>query len=282
MACRRRHPRPVHPGSDLARGHRRTVRQDHGRRGRVLLPDRPPAVHQLGFRAHPHNAWPGARLRRQPAGDLHRQHDPRPACTAASQREHLACARLVPRHPHRRLRPRHVHLPPQDRLRMERPGLPGDLGVGAWSASFWRTLTRPPSGRAVLVSLLFPRGMGSRNTRTKAAASGTRQAQAVICSAYDGRWWPKAEKKIVPRTATPSEVESCCTASRTPEADPTSFMFTLVRMNRKSCPMLAPTPAPIKKRPGTRSQVEAPRVPARISASPAAPAAISSIPIWSR
>jgi hypothetical protein len=44
----------------------------------------------------------------------------------------------------------------------------------------------------------------------------------VTCSASVGRWCPKAEKKMVPRTATPSEVDSCCLASRTPEADPTS------------------------------------------------------------
>src|SRR5260370_23603808 len=35
-------------------------------RGRLLLPDHLPAVHQLGIRAHPHHARPGARLRRQP------------------------------------------------------------------------------------------------------------------------------------------------------------------------------------------------------------------------
>ena len=58
------------------------------------------------------------------------------------------------------------------------------------------------------------------------------------------------EKKIVPRTATPSAVESCWAASSTPEADPTSSMLTLVRTNRKSCAMLAPTPTPIRKRPG--------------------------------
>src|SRR5437588_13065725 len=40
-------------------------------------------------------------------------------------------------------------------------------------------------------------------------------------------------------TATPSAVDSCCTASKTPEADPTSFMLTLVRINRNSCPTLA-------------------------------------------
>lgn len=48
---------------------------------------------------------------------------------------------------------------------------------------------------------------------------------------------------MLPSTATPSAVESCCTASKTPEADPTSSMFTLVRMNWNSCPRVVPTPA---------------------------------------
>ena len=42
----------VHPGADLDRRHRRPVREVRGRRGRVLLPDHLPAVHQLGVRAH--------------------------------------------------------------------------------------------------------------------------------------------------------------------------------------------------------------------------------------
>jgi EmrB/QacA subfamily drug resistance transporter len=46
-------------------------------------------------------------------------------------------------------------------------------------------------------------------------ASGTRHAQVVIASACVGRWPAKAEKKIVPRTATPTALESCCTASST-------------------------------------------------------------------
>ena len=49
-----------------------------GRRQRVLLPAHLPAVHQLGLRAHRHHARPGARLRREPAGDVDRQRDPRP------------------------------------------------------------------------------------------------------------------------------------------------------------------------------------------------------------
>ena len=49
---------------------------------------------------------------------LHRQHDPRPVRPAAGQHRHLDRPGLVCRHPHRRVRPRHGHLPPQDRLRM--------------------------------------------------------------------------------------------------------------------------------------------------------------------
>ena len=47
---------------------RRTVRQIRGRRGRLLLPDHLPAVHQLGVRAHRHDARAGAGLRGEPAG----------------------------------------------------------------------------------------------------------------------------------------------------------------------------------------------------------------------
>ena len=89
-----------------------------GRRGRLRLPAHLPAVHQLGIRAHPYHARPGTRLRRQPAHDIHHQHDPRPARTTAGQHQHLDRPRLVPRHPHSRVRPRHGHLPPQDRLTM--------------------------------------------------------------------------------------------------------------------------------------------------------------------
>ena len=44
------------PWRDLDRRHRRPVREDRGRRGRLLLPDHLPAVHQLGLRAHRHHA----------------------------------------------------------------------------------------------------------------------------------------------------------------------------------------------------------------------------------
>ena len=61
----------------------------------------------------------------------------------------------------------------------------------------------------------------------------------------------------MPRIATPSEVESCWVASNTPDAEPTSRSFTLDRMNWNSWPMLAPAPAPIRNRPGSRSHDDA-------------------------
>ena len=81
------------------------------RRKRVLLPAYLPALHQLGFRTHRNHARPSARLRRAPAGDTHRQRDPRPVHTAAGQHRHLDRLRLVRRHPRRRVRARDGHLP---------------------------------------------------------------------------------------------------------------------------------------------------------------------------
>ena len=83
---------------------------------RVLLPAHLPAVHQLGLRAHPHHARPGARLRRAPAGDVHRQRDPRPVHPAAGRLRDLDRPRLDGRHRRRRVQLRHRDLPPQDRL----------------------------------------------------------------------------------------------------------------------------------------------------------------------
>ena len=73
--------------------------------------------HQLRIRAHRHHARPDARLRREPTRDIHRQRDPRPVRAAARQHRHLDRPGVVRRHPHRRVRPRHGHLPPQGRLR---------------------------------------------------------------------------------------------------------------------------------------------------------------------
>ena len=81
-----------------------SLREVRGRRERVLLPADLPAVHQLGIRAHRHHARPGARLRRAPAGDVHRQRDPRPVHPAAGRHRHLDRPRLVRRHPRRRVR----------------------------------------------------------------------------------------------------------------------------------------------------------------------------------
>ena len=68
--------------------------------------------HQLGVRAHRHHARPGARLRRVPAGDVHRQRDSRPVHAAAGRNRHLDRTCLVCRHSHRRVHLRHGHLPP--------------------------------------------------------------------------------------------------------------------------------------------------------------------------
>jgi hypothetical protein len=99
------------------------LREVRGRRERVLLPAHLPAVHQLGIRAHRHHARPGARLRRVPAGDDHRQRDPRPVHTAAGRHRHLDRPCLVCRHPHRRVQLRHGHLPPQVLLVERRAGV---------------------------------------------------------------------------------------------------------------------------------------------------------------
>ena len=86
------------------------------RRERVRLSAHLPAVHQLSIRSDRHHARTGARLRREPAGDLHRQCDPRPVYDSAGRHRHLDRACLVHRHPRRRIPPRHDHLPPQGRL----------------------------------------------------------------------------------------------------------------------------------------------------------------------
>ena len=92
-----------------------------GRRERVLLPADLPAVHQLGVRAHRHDARPGRAVRREPAGDRHRQHDPRPvrrssrsAATSGSPSPGVVGILVVA------YALRHGDLPPQDRLKAER------------------------------------------------------------------------------------------------------------------------------------------------------------------
>jgi hypothetical protein len=69
------------------------------------------------------SAVPGPRLRRAPAGDVHRQRDPRPVHIAAGGHRHLDRPCLVCRHPHRRAHLRHGHLPPQDLLVERRTGV---------------------------------------------------------------------------------------------------------------------------------------------------------------
>src|SRR4051812_375378 len=70
-------------------------RELRGRRQRVLLPAHLPAVHQLGLRAYGQHAGPGARVRREPAGDLDRRRDPQPIHRAAGRQRPLGRARLV-------------------------------------------------------------------------------------------------------------------------------------------------------------------------------------------
>ena len=62
-----------------------------------------------------------------------RQHDPRPVRAAARRHRHLDRPRLVRRHPHRRLRPRHGHLPPQDRLEVPSGWGGRSARAAAWS-----------------------------------------------------------------------------------------------------------------------------------------------------
>ena len=61
-------------------------------------------------------------VRRAPAGNVHRQRDPRPVHHSAGRHRHLGRPCLVCRHPHRRLCLRHDRVPPQDLLgeRVER------------------------------------------------------------------------------------------------------------------------------------------------------------------
>jgi hypothetical protein len=63
------------------------------------------------------DARASALVRREPAGDVDRQHDPRPAGAAAGRRRHLDRPRLVRRHPGRGVLLRDGRLPPEDRLR---------------------------------------------------------------------------------------------------------------------------------------------------------------------
>ena len=53
-------------------------------------------------------------------------------------------------------------------------------------------------------------------------------------------------------------------------------------MKSNSCPKLVPAPSPITNSDGARSQVEALNTPATVSASPAVPAATSTMPPWIR
>ena len=78
VAGGRRHPGAVHPRPDLASGDRRPVGEDRRRRERLQLPADLPAVHQLGIRADRLDAGAGRLVRREPARDVDRRHDPGP------------------------------------------------------------------------------------------------------------------------------------------------------------------------------------------------------------
>ena len=99
LARGRRDPGAVHPRPDLDGGDRRAARQVARRSERVLLPDHLPAVHQLGVRPDRDHARSGTRLRRKPACDLYRQHDPGAAGAATGRQRHLDRAGLVRRRP---------------------------------------------------------------------------------------------------------------------------------------------------------------------------------------
>jgi hypothetical protein len=124
--------------------------------------------------------------------------------------------------------------------------------------------------------------IGRRKMSAKAAATGARHAQAVVASACVGGRLAKAEKKIVPSAATPSALDSCWTASSTPEAEPISSIPTPARMNSNSCPIDVPAPAPIRNSPGARSSVEAVCVPVTVRARTTVPTAVIATPRWSR
>ena len=171
-ALGRRHPDSVHPDTDLDRHHPRPVRKVRRRRERLLLPAHLPAIYQLGIRTHQHHARPGTRLRRTPAGDLHRQHRPQPAHTAIGQQRHLDRPRLVSWHPHHRLRLRHHHLPPQNRLTMRR----------AWSPMF-----RPSVSPCSIYGLtLAATTHHAANTHKSHLAGGERSRLARVADADTG------------------------------------------------------------------------------------------------
>ena len=101
---------------DVARRDRGSVGQDRRRCERVLVSADLPAVHQLGLRAHRHDAGSGRMVRREPAGHSDRQHDPRSVRAAAGRRRHLDRPRVVRRHPGRGVLRRDGDLPSQDQL----------------------------------------------------------------------------------------------------------------------------------------------------------------------
>jgi hypothetical protein len=82
----------------------------------VLLSADLPAVRQLSVCADLRHAGPGALVRPTSAGHLDREHHPQPLRRATGRQHGLDCPRLVRRPVGGRLRARHEHLSPQDRL----------------------------------------------------------------------------------------------------------------------------------------------------------------------
>ena len=100
----------------------------------------------------PTDTMPGP-VRALPAGDVHRQRDPRPVHTAAGRHRHLDRPCLVCRHPHRGVHLRHGHLPPQDLLVERRAGC--------------RRWVRSNHDREVLVELCEKLGLEQGSLETK-------------------------------------------------------------------------------------------------------------------
>ena len=145
--------------------------------------------HQLGIRPDRHHARTRARIRREPAGDVHRRRDPRPVHTAAGWHRHLDRPCLVCRHPHRRVHLRHADLPPQDLLVEPRLGVPALPESGRTPALIRRSRRGPPNvdnrSRCRAVG-----GLGSMVSRQRLRCIASRGCRPVDAQANPaGRRW---------------------------------------------------------------------------------------------
>jgi hypothetical protein len=76
---------------------------------------------------------------------------------------------------------------------------------------------------------------------TAVRATSPRETQnALSAAARPGSWW----KKTAPRSATPNVPPSCCTALRSPAADPVSGGLTRCSAAVKNGVVKKPTPSP--------------------------------------